>query len=242
MPDAMRDSINDHGRGPMLEFRRAWQDRRDRIVVQAEQLVIAGWTGRDRAAIDHHIEELGKLGVPAPSRVPLFYRLAVTQLTQSPHLQVLGSDTSGEVEPVVVSLADGLWIGLGSDHTDRKAEAIGVALSKQLCPKAIGRQLWRFDEVAPHWDRLVLRAWATIDGARLLYQEGAVAAIRPPQELISLHGGHAGLAAGTVMFCGTLGAIGGVRPGSRFEMELEDPVLGRRLAHAYEVESLPVVS
>lgn len=242
MPDPDRSPMIGQDRTPMLEFERAWQDRGDRIAVQAEALVIAGWTGRDSAAIHHHIEELGRLGVPAPSTVPLFYRLSVTQLTQSARLQVLGPDTSGEVEPVVVSLADGLWIGLGSDHTDRKAEAIGVALSKQLCPKAIGRQLWRLDELAPHWDRLILRAWAVIDGKRVLYQEGAVAGIRPPQELIGLYGGAAGLAPGTVMFCGTLGAIGGVRPGSRFEMELEDAVLGRRLAHAYDVQALPVVS
>jgi hypothetical protein len=123
-----------------------------------------------------------------------------------------------------------------------QAEAIGVALSKQLCPKAIGGQLWRLEEVASHWDRLVLRAWVTIGGERLLYQEGAMANIRPPQELIGRYGGDAGLAPGTVMFCGTLGAIGGVRPGTRFEMEIEDPVLGRRLAHAYDVEALPVVS
>jgi hypothetical protein len=44
------------------------------------------------------------------------------------------------------------------------------------------------------------------------------------------------------MFCGTLGAIGGVRPAGRFEMELEDPVLGRRLQHAYDIEVLPVIS
>ena len=51
---------------------------------------------------------------------------------------MLGPDTSGEVEPVVVALADGLWIGLGSDHTDRKAETMGIALSKQLCGKVMG--------------------------------------------------------------------------------------------------------
>jgi hypothetical protein len=242
MSDLARTFATNQDGAPMLAFERCCRDRRDRVAVQADALVIAGWTGRDRAAIEHHIEELGRLGVPAPSTVPLFYRLSVTLLTQSARLQVLGPDTSGEVEPVVVSLADGLWIGLGSDHTDRKAEAVGVALSKQLCPKSIGRQLWRFEEVEPHWDRLVLRAWATMDGARVLYQEGAVAGIRPPQELIRMYGGAAGLAASTVMFCGTLGAIGGVRPGSRFEMELEDPVLGRRLTHGYDVEALPVVS
>ena len=38
------------------------------------------------------------------------------------------------------------------------------------------------------------------------------------------------------------GAIGGNRPGTRFEMELEDPVLGRTLRHAYDIKVLPVVS
>ena len=44
------------------------------------------------------------------------------------------------------------------------------------------------------------------------------------------------------MFCGTLPAIGAIRSSSRFEMEIEDPVLGRKLAHAYEVTALPIVS
>jgi hypothetical protein len=226
----------------MLSFERIWQDRRDRIAVDIDTLIVAGWTGRDAAAIAHHIEELGAIGVPPPSTVPLFYRLATTQLTQVEHLQVLGPDTSGEVEPVLVSLVDGLWVTLGSDHTDRKAETMGVALSKQLCSKVLARQLWRFDEVAPHWDRLILRAWATIDGERVLYQEGPAAAIRTPQDLMERCVGSQSLPSGSIMFCGTLGAIGGVRPGTRFEMSLEDPVLGRTLNHAYEVEALPVVS
>ena len=44
------------------------------------------------------------------------------------------------------------------------------------------------------------------------------------------------------MMCGTLGAIGGIRPAARFDMELEDPVLKRRMAHGYDVVALPVVS
>ena len=44
------------------------------------------------------------------------------------------------------------------------------------------------------------------------------------------------------MFCGTLPALGAIRPSSRFEMEIEDPVLGRKLAHAYDVEALPLIS
>ncbi len=226
----------------MLTFERIWQDRRDRVAVAIDTLIVAGWTGRDAAAIEHHIEELAAIGVPRPSTVPLFYRIGIGQLSQATHLQVLGPDTSGEVEPVIVSLADGLWVTLGSDHTDRKAEAAGVALSKQLCSKVVGTQLWRFDEVAPHWDRLILRSWATIDGKRVLYQEGPVAGIRSPPDLMQRYRNEPSLPPGSLMFCGTLGAIGGVRPGSRFEMELADPVLGRELSHAYDIEALPVVA
>ena len=227
----------------MLNFTRETQGGCDRIAVVIDQLVVAGWTGRDAAAIEHHIEELFAIGVPRPSSVPLFYRIAATQITQGAKLQVLGPDTSGEIEPVLVALADGLWVGLGSDHTDRKAEAMGVALSKQLCGKVLCDRLWRYEDVAPHWDRLMLRSWGCFDGQRLLYQEGAVAAIRAPADLLRRYlGGDGALPAATVMFCGTLGAKGGVRPSSRFEMELEDPVLGRKLVCGYDIEALPVVA
>ena len=44
------------------------------------------------------------------------------------------------------------------------------------------------------------------------------------------------------MFCGTMPAIGAIRSSQRFEMELEDPVLGRKLAHGYHVQALPIVA
>jgi hypothetical protein len=37
-------------------------------------------------------------------------------------------------------------------------------------------------------------------------------------------------------------AIGAIRPSPRFEMELDDPVLGRKISHAYEIEALPIVA
>ena len=225
----------------MLVFDRVSRSGADRIGFAPRELVIAGWAGRDEAGLRHHIEELAAIGVPRPSSVPVYYRVAAANLTQDECLVVLGPDTSGEVEPVVVAMADGLWLGLGSDHTDRKAETIGIALSKQLCGKPVGGTLWRLDEVEGHWDALMLRAFAVIDGARVPYQEGALAGLRTPADLIvRLPEGR--LLPGTAMFCGTLPAIGGIRPGTRFEMALEDPVLGRRMAHAYDIESLPVVS
>ncbi len=226
----------------MLTFDRLWQDKRDRVAVQIDNLIVAGWAGRDAHAIEHHIEELAAIGVPRPSSVPLFYRIGTGQLSQTTQLQVLGPDTSGEVEPVVVALADGLWVTVGSDHTDRKAESAGVALSKQLCSKVVGTGLWRYDDVAKHWDSLILRAWATIDGKKVLYQEGAVSGLRSPADLMQRYSNTATLPPGSLMFGGTIGAIGGIRPGTRFEMELEDPLLQRKLTHAYDIEALPVVA
>lgn len=205
-------------------------------------LVIAGLTGRDRAAVEHHVEELRALGVRPPPTVPAYFRNGANLVTTATEIETLGADTSGEAEFVLVSLPDGLWVGLGSDHTDRRVEAYAIDVSKQLCPKPIAPILWRYDEVAPHWDRLVLRSWIE-EGAppRLVpYQEGQTAAIRPPEELIAGFTGGAPLPAGTVLFGGTFAAKGGIRPSARFEMELEDPVLGRVIRHGYRIRTLPL--
>jgi len=224
----------------MLKFTRHFGGKTDQITVEPRTLIVAGWTGRDEAALNHHIEELAAIGVPRPSSVPVFYRNAVSNVVQTDRLEVLGPDTSGEVEPVIVTLSDGLWVGLGSDHTDRKAETMGIALSKQLCGKVMGSVLWRFDDISAHWDQIMIRAHAVIGGARTLYQEGPLATMRHPDDLISRYGKP--LAPDTIMFCGTLGAKGGIRPASRFEMELDDPVLKRRMTHAYDIIELPVIT
>lgn len=209
--------------------------------VTVEQLVIAGWTGRDADALEKHIRELEAIGVPRPKTTPIFYRVGASLLTAAAEIQVIGGDSSGEVEFVLFSLPDGLWVGVGSDHTDRKAEPSGVTLSKQLCPKPVGAALWRYADLASHWDRLVLRSFARVGGARRLYQEGSVSAMRHPEELMKLYnGGRAELGAGCAMFCGTLAAKGAIEPADEFEIELEDPVRGRKLAHRYRIAPLPV--
>ena len=201
------------------------------MAFQPAELIIAGWTGRDEAALQKHIRELEAIGVKPPKTTPIFYRVAASLFTYADQIQVSGPDTSGEVEFVLLQDRE-LRVALGSDHTDRKAETIGVSLSKQLCAKPVSTESWRYDEVKPHWGKLVLRSWS--DGE--LYQEGPVTAMRSPEDLM----GRYPLKAGFAMFCGTLAAKGGIRPGKRFRMELDDPVLKRRLAHEYRVEVLPV--
>jgi hypothetical protein len=171
--------------------------------------------------------------------VPSFYRISAALLTTDDLMDVIGTDASGEVEFVLVSLPEGLCVGVGSDHTDRKVEACSAVAAKQMCPKPVSRELWPLDEVRGHWDRLVLRAWVTHGGQRELYQEGSVAAMLAPHDLVGrLQHGDPELAAGAAMFCGTLPVIGAIRGGDRFEIELHDPVRGRSLHHAYRVRHL----
>jgi hypothetical protein len=200
--------------------------------VSIRELVIAGWTGRDEQALRKHIRELEEIGVKPPKTTPIFYRVSASLFTHAKEIQVSGPHTSGEVEFVLIRTRTDLRVAVGSDHTDRKAETIGVSLSKQLCAKPASSDTWRYEEIKPHWERLLLRAWA--DGE--LYQEGPVTAMRSPEDLMGRHP----LKEGYAMFCGTLAAKGGIRPAGSFRMELEDPVLKRKLTHEYAVTVLPV--
>ena len=217
------------------------------VSAEIHTFVIAGWAGRDFVATEHHIAELAALGVPRPSAIPLYYRVAADQLTQSPVVQVLGPDTSGEAE-VFVFAADGeLFVSLVSDHTDRRLEANSVAISKQICAKPVAKSAWLYTDVAAHWDDLILRSTILENGSPVAYQEGLLATLRPPAELIAGYLRSTGLgtfqlADGSAMSCGTLTAIGGIRPSPSFDMELFDPHRKCSLRHHYSIEVLAIVA
>ena len=205
-----------------------------------ERLVIAGWTGRNSKQVEAHIRELEELGVQRPPKTPAFYRVAASLLTQAPEIQVAGSESSGEAEPVLVATGSGLWVGVGSDHTDRRVETYDVTVSKQACAKPVGSDFWAYDDVVAHWDSLRLRAYAHDRGSRVVYQEGSLDAIRTPEDLLERYANESeGLTAGSMMFCGTLAVMGRIRYADAFTIELEDPVQGRKISHTYAVQVLP---
>ncbi len=213
------------------------------VAVEFNTVIVAGWAGRDMAAIEHHIEELAAIGVPRPSSVPLYYRIAANQLTQDETVQALGEESSGEVETFVFAADGEMYVSIASDHTDRKLETYSVAMSKQVCVKPVARSAWRLADVADYWDELVIRSYIVENGVEVLYQEGPLASLRTPRDLIAGYtGGAATLPEGAGMTCGTVGAIGGIRPSVDFTMELHDPRRQRSLRHRYHVETLPVVA
>ncbi len=204
-----------------------------------DQLIMAGWVGRNREALQAHIDELAELGIPGPKNVPEFYPLSVDRLSQGSSIQVSGKDTSGEVEFFLICQGSRIYVGLGSDQTDRDLESKSITLSKQICDKVLCSTLWPFEEVQQQWDRLRLRAWIEDEGSESLYQEGLLGEMIAPQDLFDIRFGGE-LPEGTVLFGGTMSVIGGVRPANAFRMELHDPLHDRSLEHAYRIEILEV--
>lgn len=206
------------------------------------RLIIAGWTGRDRGAMEKHIQELEALGVKRPASTPVFYRVSCARLTTTSTIQASGGSSSGEVESILANIDGEIWVGTGSDHTDREVETYGVTVSKQMCDKPIAGTLWPLQEVNDHWDQLIIRSFATIDGNKLLYQEGTLETLLSANDLLDRfateHG--AQLQPGDFMFGGTLPAIGGVRKAQGFEFKLFDPVLNRTISHKYDIEELAI--
>jgi hypothetical protein len=211
--------------------------------VDVHTLVIAGMTGRDAAAVQEHVDELAAIGIAPPSTFPIYYRVSAALLTTAGRIQVIGDDSSGEVEAVLIGAHDGMLVGVGSDHTDRRVEADSIAVSKQMCAKPIAVDVWRYADVAQAWDDLELACDRVDDGARAPYQRGRMAAVRRPEDLIAGHfDGLTELPADVALFTGTVPTLGAIAAAGRFEIALNDPNRGRRLTHAYDVEPLPVVA
>jgi hypothetical protein len=210
------------------------------LTLPIDQAVIAGWTGRDPVARDKHIAELEALGIARPATTPIYYRCSARRLTLEDQIEVCGDDSSGEVEFVLIGWQGRIFVGLGSDHTDRKVESYSITVSKQMCDKPMASVLWELEDVRNHWDRMILRSYAVTGGKRELYQEGTLDAMLPVDELIKRGFGGDKLPNGCAMFGGTFAAKGGIRSAARFEYELEDPVLKRTIRHAYDVITMPV--
>jgi hypothetical protein len=217
----------------MAELTLTLGGREETVVI--ETAIVAGWTGRDRVAVEAHMAELEAVGVPRPSSAPVFYRVSASRVTTGGVIESTGT-SSGEVEAVLLHHDGRLWVGAGSDHTDREVETYSVAVSKQMCDKPIVGELWAYEDVAEHWDRLTLRSWIDDD---VIYQEGTLQALLHAADLLQV--ASPPLQDGTLMFCGTVPAIGGIRAATRFRYELEDPVLGRKLTGGYTMQNLPLI-
>src|SRR5579872_2964020 len=106
------------------------------------KLYLGGWAGRSRDDVQHHIDELVKLGIPAPTEVPILMPMPRHLVTTDTWIEVRDGVTSGEVEYVLLFDGARLWVTVGSDHTDRALERVDIAKSKQLYPNVIAMAAW----------------------------------------------------------------------------------------------------
>jgi Protein of unknown function (DUF2848) len=209
-----------------------------RLDFHVRHLWNGGWAARDQGPLRRHVEEMERLGVPGPTTAPIFFPLARMLATTDDRVEVLGGQTSGEVEYALLVDAGRTLVTVASDHTDRAFERHSIQASKQLYPDVLASEAWPLDECRAHWDELMLRCWTTVRGQRVLYQEAALAELLTPDTWLDLLDRHGVPREGLVFLSGTPPALGGVVFGERYELELEDPVLGRSIRHQYTVEVL----
>lgn len=208
--------------------------------LEIERLLNCGYTGRDEAAVQAHIDELAEEGITSPDEFPTLYPKPNHLLSQIDGIEVLGEHTSGEAEFVLFPTPETTYVGVGSDHTDREVEREDIPLAKTICPNLVGEGLWRLRDVEDHWDELVLRSWVTSDGERIAYQNATVDAIRTPEDLLLIAKENARAPIeGMAIYSGSVAtSTDEFVFGERFEVELYDPVLDRSLTCAYNVEPI----
>jgi hypothetical protein len=204
------------------------------------RLVCAGWVGRDREALRAHMDELADHGVPRPTRTPIYMNFSPYLITTSDQIDVITGESSGEVEFVLLEKEDRVYVGVGSDHTDRELERHSIPGAKQMYAKVMAPTVWPYEEVRNHWDRIIIRSWTTRSGTRKLYQEDSLAAILTVEKLLESLPKDDGLPTDEIiLFSGTVATKSGLEFGESFELEMEDPVLTRTIHHRYGVRILP---
>jgi 4-hydroxyphenylacetate 3-monooxygenase len=195
--------------------------------------VVAGYTGRDAAAVQHHIDELAAIGVAPPPEVPMFYPVESNTVSSAADLTVTGDKTSGEIEPLYVRHAGRYYLGIASDHTDRHIETFDIGDSKRACPKPVAGTVIPVDNLQQlALDDCRARSW--VDGR--LYQDGTLDGLRTPANVVELLLERTAIGDGDfVCLGGTLPVIGGdFTYGREWRLELAFPD-GTTINHTYTI-------
>ncbi|WBQ02757.1 DUF2848 family protein [Kribbella sp. CA-293567] len=206
--------------------------------IEVRYALNAGYAGRDTRQVQHHVDELAELGVPAPGRIPTLYPLSASLVSRPEVVQVAHGRTSGEAEwaLVVGDGPDDLLLTVACDHTDRALEVHGVAWSKQTAPDVLGDVAWPLTMVEDELDDFTLKAWVRHGDTEQLIQDGTLAQLLPPAYWVG-ELGHL-LRPGTVLLSGTIPMIAGVDQfADAWRVELTDP-RGLTSRIVYSVEQL----
>lgn len=224
----------------ILRLQIAVKDGEETLDFPVKRVYNLGFTIRDAAKMQAHLDEVAKEGVPPPStdRPPIIFPISAWSTITDTQVPVQYSKTSGEIEIVTLILEDEVYVGVGSDHTDRALEAINIPWSKQVAPNVLAPTIWRWSDVADHWDHIEMECYVEEGGRRVLYQKAGVAEFWTPIEMReSLAGRIASVQdGGLVLFSGTVVSVDHRLSYSReWTISMIDPVLDRRIDHTYRI-------
>jgi hypothetical protein len=214
---------------------------RRQLVFNYRRMVNAGYVGKNQEEVRRHIQELAEKGIPGPKSIPVLFPVVCNALVTDSVVEVYGSETSGEVEYVLLVInEEEVYVGLGSDHTDRHLEETDIPRSKQICPNLMSRTVWPLEEVQGDWDDLLMNANVVKDGEEIRYQEGRLGLLLNPAELMAfVKSKIPGPLEDLVIFSGTMGMLTEEFVfGEKFSAKLIDEKLNRRLEISYDVKPL----
>jgi len=187
------------------------------------KLVNAGRSGRDAKAVKKHMEELRKSGINVGQEFPIFWPKTSDRVTTRNSFEVLPqTKSSGEVEFALLVDKGTIYVGVGSDHTDRGIQKTDLVAAKEIYYNVLAPKVWIYKEVKEYWDEIVMRSWVKEDGKKQLYQEGKLVEILKPEKIleeVKLRVGNN--LDGLVIFSGTFPTLSGkLSYSSYFEVEL----------------------
>jgi Protein of unknown function (DUF2848) len=206
-----------------------------------DQMVNAGFTGRDQAEVRYHLDELSAKGIDVPEMTPTLYPVIPSTLTTSTSIEVYGEETSGEIEYVLfVKNKKKVYVGIGSDHTDRKLEELDIPRAKQITPNLISPVVWDLNDVVDHWDDLSMECTVKKDTDTMLCQKGNLALLMSPFELMEFVSKKIeGPLDNITIFSGTVKMeTDGFVFADTFSGLLTDPKLNRSIGFTYKIKPL----
>jgi len=205
------------------------------------RMINAGYVGRDQEVVRNYIAELEAKGIPGPKSTPVLFPINTRAILLNEDIEVYGDKTAGEVEYVLlIKDAETIYVGMGSDHTDRLLEETDIPRSKQICPNIMCSTVWPLEDVVKHWDEFTFDSQVVKDGETIPNQDGKLATIMDPAALMDFVKSKVGENLdNTLIFSGTVGTVSGQYIyGERFIAGLQDPVLKRSLSVDYGVQQL----
>lgn len=205
------------------------------VKLKVKNVYAMGFTARNQEAMLRNLKSLKSLNVKIPKRIPSVYPLIKNIIDLSDEIEVVSNDTCAEVEFLIIIQNEDIYIGIGSDHSDKVLESESISKSKQICPKHFHTELWDYKDVKNHWDELEIGSYYYKDGEKIVFQKGFVKDMLHPDTVIDELKNRYDDINKIIVYSGSIANLTGFIYGEKFEYYLNDPVLNRKLKTNYKI-------